>query len=171
MPQQHDYEESCHQLLCESRIRTACKTAVVQACLTLQGIAVVKWIMNTIVRFGIVNLFISNIHDLWMRLLLHYSGDILVFSKSATFGNLIMRAAWEIVILPSIATHHFLAAFIPSSIDGIESLHSIFALVWKIKWIASLKVMRVLWVILRLSIGHVSRSKGLNVFVLRTILV
>lgn len=153
MPEQYDYEESCHQLLCEGRLRISSDTGTVEACLALYGLAVMKWILNIIWSFTIVNLFISNVHDLWLRLLLHYLGDILVFSRSLS-RELIMVISFLVkVIVISIAVLIFTVAAIPSWIASIESLHiTFFVLTWKIIWVGALIILLVFWIVLRLSI-------------------
>lgn len=132
MPQQHDNEESCHQLLYERRLRISCKIGV-KAWFALKGLAVMNGIMNVVLPFNIVYLFISNVHDLWLRLLLHYLGDVLVFSRSRSRELIVVISILEIVIAVSIAVLIFAVASIPSLIACIESLHiTLFVLTWKI---------------------------------------
>ena len=167
MPQQHDHKEGRHQLLSESRIRALSKSWVIKTCLAL-GVA--KCIMIAVVYFSIINLLVSDIHDLWMRLLLHYLGDILVVSRSHRINLILVPSPLRIAIFPPIAANHFLAAFIPSPIDCIEPLH-IFALVWNIMWIIGFEVVLIVMIVLRIPIGYVSCCEGLlNDFIWRTVL-
>lgn len=133
MPQQYNYEESCHQLLCQCRFRISCKTIALKALLALQGLAIVKRILYIAWGLSMVYLFICHIHDLWLRLLLHYLGDVLVISRSSSKKLIALTSVIRLVIERWMIATIFTALPIPSLIASIESLHiTMLALSWDI---------------------------------------